>query len=249
MELPALVEALLHSRLPKTQCLQTMPANSFDWQPVLLSLEVASAALVLSLVIGVLLAHCFASRRVRGQVFWEAVLLLPLVLPPVVTGYALLVFLGRNGILGAWLTERNTRVLFTPVAAILASFVVALPLMFTSAKAAFQNLDSHWLEAARCLGASAPRVFWTIEIPLAWRGLVAGGVLAFARALGEFGATIMVAGNIAGQTTTAPVAIYMAVEGGQWQVARNYVLILAAMNFAFLIFVNLWLASTRKTAL
>lgn len=214
-----------------------------DWQPIFLSLRVAACALVLSLVTGVLLAHVFARRRVRGQVFWEALILLPLVLPPVVTGYALLVALGRNGVLGAWLRQQNIQILFTPTAAILASFVVALPLIFTAAKAAFENLDAHCKEAARCLGASTLRVFWTIEIPLAWRGLVAGGVLAFARALGEFGATIMVAGNIAGQTTTAPVAIYMAVEGGEFSIARSYVLILATMNFAFLIFVSLW---TRK---
>jgi molybdate transport system permease protein len=211
---------------------------NFDWQPLWLSIQVAAAALLLAFVLGVLLARFLAARRL---IFLEAILLLPLVLPPVVTGYALLIFLGRNGILGAWLERRfDAQILFTPTAAALAAFVVALPLMLISAKAAFENLDAHCIEAARCAGANSLRVFWTIEIPLAWRGLVAGGVLAFARALGEFGATIMVAGNIAGQTTTAPIAIYMAVEGGDFQTARNYALILAAINLLFLVFLGVW---------
>ncbi len=220
---------------------------NFDWQPLWLSMQVAAAALLLAFVLGVLLARLLAARRL---VLLEAILLLPLVLPPVVTGYALLIFLGRNGIFGAWLERQfDAQILFTPTAAALAAFVVALPLMIISAKAAFENLDTHCMEAARCCGANPLRVFWTIEIPLAWRGLVAGGVLAFARALGEFGATIMVAGNIAGQTTTAPIAIYMAVEGGDFQTAKNYALILAAINLLFLIFLGVWTKriSRKKT--
>jgi molybdate transport system permease protein len=223
-----------------------MIEGGLDWQPIFLSLKVASVALVLAFAIGTLAAHFLVSRRFFGQGVMEAVILLPLVLPPVVTGYALLVLLGRSGVLGAFLKRSfGVEVLFTPTAAVLASAIVALPLSFTTTKAAFQNLDSHWLEAARCCGASNARVFWTIAIPLAWPGLVAGGVLAFARGLGEFGATIMVAGNIAGETTTAPVAIYMAVEGGEFHTARNYVLLLAGLNFLFLLFVNFWTARFR----
>ena len=211
---------------------------NFDWQPLWLSLQVAAAALGLAFMLGVLLARFLAARRL---VLLEAIFLLPLVLPPVVVGYALLILLGRNGIFGVWLERSfDAQILFTPTAATLAAFVVALPLMLISAKAAFENLDAHCLEAARCCGANSLRVFWTIEIPLAWRGLVAGAVLSFARALGEFGATIMIAGNIIGQTTTAPIAIYMAVEGGEWQAAKNYALILAAMNLAFLVFLGFW---------
>lgn len=222
----------------------------FDWQPIWLSLKVATAALVFAFAVGVVLAHLLASHRVRGQVFIEAVVLMPLVLPPVVTGYALLILLGRNGWVGAWL-ERNfqTQILFTPSAAVIASAVVALPLIFSSAKAAFGSLDIHCLEAARCCGASAARVFWTVEMPLAWRGLVAGGVLAFARALGEFGATIMVAGNIAGKTTTAPIAIYMAVDGGEFQSAQKYVWLLAGINFGFLVFLSCWRRRWTQSAL
>lgn len=218
--------------------------ETFDWQPLFLSLKVAVAALLLALVAGIVAARMLGARRGPGQVVLESILLLPLVLPPVVTGYALLVFLGNNGWLGAWLQRAfQQQLLFTPWAAIIASFVVALPLVYTSSKAALGNLDNHCLEAARCLGAGSARVFWTIEIPLAWRGLLAGAILAFARALGEFGATIMVAGNIAGQTTTAPVAIYMAVEGGDFSTAQRYVWLLAALNFGFLLFLNFWTAS------
>lgn len=218
--------------------------ETFDWQPLFLSLKVAVAALLLALAGGMLAARVLGRWRGVGQAVIESILLLPLVLPPVVTGYALLVFLGSNGWLGAWLQRTfQEQLLFTPWAAIIASFVVALPLVYTSSKAALGSLDSHCLEAARCLGASGGRVFWTIEIPLAWRGLVAGAVLAFARALGEFGATIMVAGNIAGQTTTAPVAIYMAVEGGDFSTAQRYVWLLAALNFGFLLFLSFWTTS------
>lgn len=214
-----------------------------DWQPLFLSLQVAAAALALAMLGGVLGAFFMTARSSRFGILIEAVVLLPLVLPPVVTGYALLVLFGKNGWLGKWLQEGlQTQILFTPAAAVIASAVVALPLTYTSAKAAFSRIDPHLKEAAQCLGARGSRVFWTVELPLAWPGLAAGAILAFARALGEFGATIMVAGNIAGHTTTAPVAIYMAVEGGEFDVARNYVVVMAVMNFAFLVFLNLWSA-------
>ena len=214
-----------------------------DWQPLFLSLQVAAAALALAMLGGTLGALFMAARPSRFHSLVEAFILLPLVLPPVVTGYALLVLLGKNGWVGSWLLSSfNIRLLFTPAAAVIASAIVALPLTYTSAKAAFSRIDPHLKEAARCLGAKSGRVFWTVELPLAWPGLAAGAILAFARALGEFGATIMVAGNIAGQTTTAPVAVYMAVEGGEFDVARQYVLVLAVMNFAFLLFLNVWTA-------
>lgn len=220
----------------------------FDWQPLLLSLQVAAAALVLAMLGGTLGALLMAPRRGPAGTVVEALLLLPLVLPPVVTGYALLVLLGSNGTVGSFLMRTfHLRVLFTPAAAVLASAVVALPLTYTSAKAALQGIDPHLKEAARCLGATKGRIFWTVELPLAWPGLMAGAILAFARALGEFGATMMVGGNMVGQTTTAPIAIYMAVESGDSHQAGQYVLILAAMNFAFLLFLSLWPALGRNS--
>lgn len=219
----------------------------FDWQPVFLSLKVAAAALVLVGVTGTLAALLMASRNSLGKDIIEAVFLLPLVLPPVVTGYALLVLAGKQGPLGIWL-QRNFdfRLIFTPYAAVLASAAVAFPLMYQSARAAFTTIDPLLQDAARSLGAGAGRVFWTVTVPLAWPGLLAGAVLSFARALGEFGATIMVAGNIAGQTTTMPTAIYMAAEGGDLKLAGIYSAALAVSNLLFILAVNIW-AYRRKS--
>lgn len=220
---------------------------NFDWQPVSLSLQIASVALVLVFVTGTLAALWMARHEFWGKDFVEAVFLLPLVLPPVVTGYALLVLFGKQGILGIWLENAfDFRLIFTPYAAILASSFVAFPLMYQSAKAAFLVLDSQLQDAARALGASPLRVLWTIVLPLSWPGLIAGAVLSFARALGEFGATIMVAGNIAGQTTTMPTAIYMAAEAGDLKLAGLYSLALGVFNLCFILGLNIWLRRRKR---
>ena len=223
-----------------------MNVVEFDWQPVYLSLQVATAALALVFITATLAALWMAHREFWGKDIVEAVFLLPLVLPPVVTGYALLVLAGKQGPLGIWLENTfHFRLIFTPYAAILASSFVAFPLMYQSAKAAFLVLDPQLPDAARALGAAPLRVFWTIVLPLSWPGLVAGAVLSFARALGEFGATIMVAGNIVGQTTTMPTAIYMAAENGDLQVAGLYSVALAVFNLLFIIGLNIWLRRRR----
>lgn len=241
------MQAVIHSRraIPAQlsrnahRSLRSIETNvGIDWQPLFLSFKVATAALLLTFVSGTMAARWMSSRRFRGQEIVEGMLLLPLVLPPVVTGYVLLVLIGRQGWLGE--STLGVRLLFTPWAAIIASSVVAFPLMYQSAKTAFLNIDSHLIDAAHALGADGKRVFWTIAAPLAWRGLMAGAVLSFARALGEFGATIMVAGNIAGRTTTAPTAIYMAAEGGDLETAGFYAIVLGVLNFIFLIALGAW---------
>jgi molybdate transport system permease protein len=212
-----------------------------DWQPIFLSLKVAALALALAFGPGIVLARWLARARFWGKEVIEAFFLLPLVLPPVVTGYALLVLLGRQGMAGVWLEQHwKIRLLFTPTAAVLASAVVAFPLVYQSAKAAFQNVDPLLEGVARALGASPLRVFFSITAPLAAPGLAAGAVLAFARALGEFGATIMVAGNIEGRTTTMPTAIYMAAEGGDLQLAGKYSILLGVANLLFVLAIGLW---------
>ncbi len=218
-----------------------------DWQPVVLSLQVAAAALVVAWSLGTLAALGMAERDFWGKELFEAIFLLPLVLPPVVTGYALLVLAGRQGIVGMWLERHfELRLLFTPYAAVAASAVVAFPLAYQSARAAFSGVDSLLLDVARSLGAAPARVFFTIMVPLSWPGLMAGAVLSFARALGEFGATIMVAGNIEGRTTTVPSAIYMAAENGDMKRAGLYSALLAAFNLAFILGLGLW--SRRRRA-
>ena len=209
-----------------------MPA--FDLQPLQLSLWVALGALILCFPLGVAAARAMSGRHFPFKDFVEGLFLLPLVLPPVVTGFALLVVLGKRGPLG------DLRLLFTPWAAVIASAIVAFPLVYQSARAAFAARSDELEIVARCLGASKMRAFWTVAVPLAWPGLLAGAVLAFARALGEFGATVMVAGNVAGKTLTAPVAIYFAADDGDLRSAAIYAAILAIFNLLFLIGLNVY---------
>ena len=218
-----------------------------EWQPVFLSVKVASISLVLVSVFGVSAAFLLRSREFPGKAALEALFTLPLVLPPVVTGFLLLLLIGKQGPLGRFLTEIfDTQIIFTPYAAVLAGTCVAFPLMYQSAKAAFAAVDRDLEDAARTLGSSEWRVFWTITVPLAWPGLVAGMILSFSRALGEFGATIMVAGNIPGKTQTIPLAIYFAAEANDLTLAGIYVLIISLLTFSIILWLNLWSKSRTK---
>lgn len=212
-----------------------------DWQPIYLSLEIATASLVWAFVTGTACALFMTRCRFPGQAAVEAFFTLPLVLPPVVTGFLLLLLIGRNGPVGRlWETLFHSQIIFTPYAAMLAGTVVAFPLMYQSAKAAFQSIDSHLEDAARTLGASEIRVFFTITLPLSWPGLLAGIILSFARALGEFGATIMVAGNIPGKTQTIPLAIYFATEANDLTTAGLYSIIISGVTFFLIFWLNAW---------
>ena len=208
---------------------------SSSFHPIWLSLWVATGALFLCFPLGVLAAHGVRRAPRVWQFLLEAVFLLPLVLPPVVSGLVLLLALGKNAPLG----RAGFELLFTPWAAILAAAFVAFPLVYSGAKSAFESVSPELELAAQSVGASPTRVFWTISLPLGWPILAGGALLAFARGLGEFGATVMVAGNIEGQTLTAPVAIYLAAEDGNFALATRYAAILATLNFVFLLFVRL----------
>ena len=217
-----------------------------DWRPVLLSLRVGLAALVVIFVLGTLAARAMTRRHFPGRDVVDGLLVLPLVLPPVVTGFLLLVLLGRNGPLGRFLEGAfGVRLLFTLHAAVLAAVVVAFPLMYQSAKAAFQSVDTRLEDAARTLGAGEARVFLTVTLPLAWPGLVAGTVLSFARSLGEFGATVMVAGNIPGETTTVPLAIFFLADAGDLRAAGAYALVISALSMAMVVALNVWTRRRR----
>lgn len=206
--------------------------------PVLLSLRVALISTVLVAVLAVPLARLMGRGQYRGTGVLEAIITLPLVLPPSVVGYALLIMLGKNGILGPLLNRMGIQIIFTWWAVVIAATVVAFPLMYQSAKGAFKSVDPVYEKAARTLGASEFRVFHSISIPLAWPGLISGVALTFARALGEFGATLMVAGNIAGKTQTIPLAIYFAVESGHEETANVLVAIITVVCFALILGVN-----------
>ena len=211
-----------------------------DWFPVLLSLRVALIALIAVACLGLPVARLLARREFHGKDVLEAAITLPLVLPPSVIGYGLLMLIGKNGLLGKALADIGTSIIFTWWSAVLASTVVAFPLMYQSAKAAFKSVDINYEKAARTLGAGEIRIFLTITLPLAWPGIIAGLVLSFARALGEFGATLMVAGNIPGQTQTIPLAIYFAVDAGDNVTARTLVAIITVFSFLVIFWVNRW---------
>jgi molybdate transport system permease protein len=202
---------------------------------ILLSLKVALVATVAVVVVGTAFAWLLARRRFPGRSLLDVLLTLPLVLPPTVTGYYLLVLFGRHGVLGGPLYElTGWSLLFTWWAAALASFVVALPLMVRTARAALEAVDERFVDAATLLGYSERETFFRVLVPLSRRGLAAGAVLAFARALGEFGATLMVAGNIPGQTDTMPVAIYGATAAGNTAQANALVLLYTVLSAAVL---------------
>jgi molybdate transport system permease protein len=220
--------------------------SQIDWFPIQLSLQVALLATAVALVFGVLLAWSLARLEFWGKEWLDSAISLPLVLPPTVLGYYLLVLLGQRSFLGRLYESLfGFPLVFTPAAAVVAATIHALPLMVKSVRAAFEAVDGRFENAARTLGASEFRVFYSVTLPLTRRSIQAGAVLAFARALGDFGVTIMIAGNIPGKTQTASVAIYDAVLAGRDETALILVVTISAMSIAILYATNK-LSATAK---
>jgi len=212
-----------------------------DWFPLWLSLRVAFLSTAIAFAIGLWLAYILANREFRGKEVLDAAVTLPLVLPPTVLGYYLLVLLAGNSPLGRlWEHVFGSPLVFTWKAAVMAALLHALPLLVKSARAALESVDRSLERAARNLGASEWRLFWRVTLPLARRSIFAAVALAFARSLGDFGVTLMVAGNIPGRTQTLAVAIYDAVEAGNTAVARTLVLIISAVALLILTLANRW---------
>src|SRR5467141_1910781 len=212
---------------------------AINWFPLWLSLRVAALATLVSLVFGLWIAYMLANRNFRGKELLDAVVMLPLVLPPTVLGYYLLVALGRSSPIGhLYETVFGQPLVFTWQAAVVASTFHAIPLLVKSARAAFESVDRSYERAARNLGASEWRLFWRVTMPLSRRAIIAASVLAFARALGDFGVTLMIAGNIPGRTQTVSLAIYDAVEAGKGNVALVLVLIISAVALLILTVAN-----------
>jgi molybdate transport system permease protein len=193
-----------------------------DWSPLLISLATSLMATAVTLVAGLAAAAWRQNRAGAGAALIDGIFILPLVLPPTVVGFLLLLLFGRNGPLGKLLLQFGASVVFSWPATVIAATVVAFPLMYITARAALEQVDPHLLQAARTLGASEARIFREVALPLAWPGVLAGTILSFARALGEFGATLMLAGNIPGKTETIPIAIYFAVEADEIQRAMAW---------------------------
>ncbi len=218
------------------------------WQTIKLSLQVVSLATIAISLIGTAFGYLLAKRDFRGKDILDAILTLPMILPPTVTGYYLILLMGRHGFLGEPLYSlTGWTVTFTWVAAVIAATVIALPLMIKSSRAAIESVDTEYETASRIMGKSESETFFRITLPLASRGIVAGIVLSFARAFGEFGATLMLAGNIPGRTQTMPLAIYEAVVSGEDERAKWLALILTAISVTVVYLTNR-LSRPRKSS-
>jgi len=210
-----------------------------DVFPVYLTLKVSVVATFFSVAIGLALAWLMARKDFWGKGVLDAIIMQPLVIPPTVLGYYLLVLLGRSGTVGRFLEDvLGVTLVFTWKGAVVAAFVASLPLFVRPARAAIEGVDKNMENAARLLGKTEWEVLKTITVPLAWRGIIAGAVMAFARATGEFGATLMVAGNIPGMTQALSIAIYDAVQMGNTKMANMLVGIITIFSFLVLYFVN-----------
>ncbi len=215
------------------------PSAPIDWFPLWLSLRVAVVSTVVAAGLGLWIAYILANREFRFKEALDALVTLPLVLPPTVLGYYLLVLIGRSSPFGKlWEMVFGSPLVFTWKAAVVAALLHSLPLLVKSARAALESVDRSYERAARTLGASEWRLFWRVTLPLAHRSIFAAAALAFARSLGDFGVTLMVAGNIPGRTQTVAVAIYDAVESGNGAAARVMVLVVSAVALLILTLAN-----------
>ncbi|MGA8229905.1 MAG: molybdate ABC transporter permease subunit [Candidatus Acidiferrales bacterium] len=223
-----------------------MDAILQDLSPLWISLATSVTATSITMIAGIAAAAWRQRRSGPFSPIVDAIFLLPLVLPPTVVGFALLVLFGRNGPLGKFLLHFGATVVFSWPATVIAAAVVSFPLMYLTSRAALDQLDPHLLQAARTLGATEWRIFRRVALPLAWPGVLAGTVLSFARAMGEFGATLMVAGNIPGRTETIPIAIYFAVEADDLRAAVRWSAIELGISLVLLAALYYWAHAARS---
>ncbi len=213
-----------------------LPTLQAAWLPLALTLRVAGWATAINLLLGVGTGFAMARMRFPGRDLLDAALTLPMVMPPTVLGYYLLVLIGSQGPAGAWLLQHfGIRLIFTWQAAVIAAAVVSYPLVYKSARAAFETVDPQLEQAARVLGVGEAALFFRVSLPLAGRGVLAGALLCFARATGEFGATLMVAGSIPGHTQTLSIAVYEAVQAGRDGLANFLVAVTSVCCLAVLL--------------
>lgn len=217
-----------------------------DFSPLWISLKTAFLATIITSIIGIFISYKMANYKGRGRGLIDGVFTLPLILPPTVIGFFLLLICGKNGFVGKIFMSFNKNIIFSWSATVIAATVVAFPMMYRTCRSAFEQIDKNMISAARTLGLSETKIFFKIAMPLAWPGIIGGLVLSFARALGEFGATLMIAGNIPGKTQTMPVAIFFAVEGGDMNKAMLWVLIIVAISFIMIFLLNYWCDTQQK---
>lgn len=208
--------------------------------PLWISLKTSLLATFITFFIGIGSAYLVANYNGKWRGLIDSLFTLPLVLPPTVLGFFLLLIFGKNGPMGKLLEMMNTSIIFTWSATVIAAIVVAFPMMYRSARSAFEQIDTNLIEAAKTLGLSNWKIFHKIAIPLAWPGIIGGVVLSFARALGEFGATLMIAGNIPGKTQTMPLAIFFKVQAMDYTGAMLWVWTIVAISVAMILVLNKW---------
>ena len=211
-----------------------------DFSPLWISLKTAFLATIITSIIGIFISYKMANYKGRGRGLIDGVFTLPLILPPTVIGFFLLLICGKNGFVGKIFMSFNKNIIFSWSATVIAATVVAFPMMYRTCRSAFEQIDKNMISAARTLGLSETKIFFKIAIPLAWPGIIGGLVLSFARALGEFGATLMIAGNIPGKTQTMPLAIYFKVQAMDYKGAMGWVAIIVAISVAMILILNKW---------
>ena len=214
--------------------------------PLLISLKTVLVTTIITFILGIAAARWMAHYSGKFKNLIDGLFISPLVLPPTVVGLGLLLLFGKHGPIGEFLSLFGTTIVFSWPATVISAVVMSFPLMYMTSRGAFEQVDSHLEDAARTLGASEWRVFWSVTMPLAWSGVAAATVLSLARALGEFGATLMLAGNIPGKTTTIPVAIYFSIQAGDTNQALVLVGIVLVIAFASLAAVAYWKGKTYK---
>ncbi|MGI5891108.1 MAG: molybdate ABC transporter permease subunit [Bacillota bacterium] len=212
----------------------------FDFSPLIISLKTSIVASVIVSILGILMARLIINAN--GKIKWlmDVIFTLPLVLPPTVVGFLLLIIFGKNSVIGSFLDSIGIPIIFTWQATLIAAVVVSFPLMYRAAKGAMEQVDNDLIWAGKTLGLSELKIFISIIIPQAWPGIAGGLVLSFARALGEFGATLMIAGNIPQVTQTMPLAIYFATAGGKMHIAAIWVVLIICISCSVLGLMNYW---------
>jgi molybdate transport system permease protein len=211
-----------------------------NFSPLWISLKTAFVATIITSIIGVFVSYKMANYKGKARGILDGVFTLPLILPPTVIGFFLLLICGKNGVVGKIFMAFDKNIIFTWSATVISATVVAFPMMYRTCRSAFEQIDKNMILAARTLGLSEIKIFFKIAVPLAWPGIIGGLVLSFARALGEFGATLMIAGNIPGRTQTMPIAIFFAVESGDMNKALLWVLIIVVISFIMIFLLNYW---------
>ena len=210
-----------------------------DISPLIISLKASLIATVIVFFSGIFTAWAVTTAK-KSRVFFDTVFSLPMVLPPTVIGFLLLILFGKNSFVGELLSRFGINMVFSLKGAVAAAFTVSFPIMYTTARGAFEQVDSIYIDAARTIGMSRLSIFTRIRLPIAWPGMIAGIVLTFARAMGEFGATIMIAGNIPGRTQTMSIAVYTAMQSGNRELAARWVVVILCISFLSIMSVRLW---------